>query len=233
VNLALGAAVNAALALGALSLRGVDRSGAIAGAVAGTALLASSGWRGYVLLILLFILATATTRIGHARKSAMGIAEARGGRRGAGKVLANISAGVVFALLAHATAYTAACTTAMAAAFATAACDTVSSEIGKPFGRRHRSVLTFRRVAPGTAGAVTAVGTLSGLAAAALMAAAAWGAGLVGGPGVAIVTAAAFVAAAIESFLRAASVGNECANLANTLAGGVLAMAMHVLWLGA
>ncbi len=233
MNLLLGAAVSAVLALGALALRGVDRSGAIAGAVAGTVLFAFSGWRGYLLLVLLFILATATTRIGHARKSAMGIAEEKMGRRGWSKVLANISAGVLFAILGRATACTAACTTAFAAAFATAACDTVSSEIGKAFGRRHRSVTTFLAVAPGTAGAVTAVGTLSGLGAAALMAAAARGAGLISGSGVAVVTAAAFTAALIESFLRAASLRGEWANLVNTLVGGVLAMAMHVLLSGA
>lgn len=233
MNLLLGAALNGVLALGALALRGVDRGGAIAGAAMGTALFALSGWRGYLLLILLFILATSTTRLGHAGKSAMGIAEQRGGRRGAGKVLANLSAGVAFAFLAQATAHTAACTIAMSAAFATAACDTVSSEIGKAFGRRHHLVLTWRLVPPGTAGAVTAVGTLSGLGAAALMAAAAWGTGVVGGPGAAIVTAAAFTATVLESFLRAASVDGGWANLANTLAGGLLAMVMYVVLSGA
>lgn len=233
MSVLLGAAISAALALAAYALRGVNGSGAFAGAVAGAALFAFAGWRGYVLLIALFVLATAATRAGQGAKSAMGIAEDRGGRRGARNVLANISAGLAFALLAKTTAYTTACTIAMSAAFATAACDTVSSEVGKACGRRHYLVTTLRRVPPGTAGAVTAVGTLSGLAAAALLAAVAWKVGLIGGLEGAAVTAAAFIATVVESFLRALSVGSGCANLINTLAGGLLAMALYAVWSGA
>jgi uncharacterized protein (TIGR00297 family) len=220
------------LALVAFVLRGVDRSGAVAGAAAGTALFVSAGWRGYILLVALFVLAAAATRAGQDDKSARGIAEERGGRRGAGSVLANISVGVVFAVLAQATAYTALCTIAMTAAFATAACDTVSSEIGKAYGRRHCLVATLRRVDPGTAGAVTVIGTLSGLAAAALLAAAAWGVDVIDGFGMVAVTFAAFIATVFESFLRAASVESGYANLANTMAGGLLAMAIYAVWSG-
>jgi uncharacterized protein (TIGR00297 family) len=233
VILLLGAALNAVLALGALAGRGVNRSGAIAGAAAGTALFVLAGWRGYILLVLLFILATAATRVGYGRKEAMGIAEEGGGRRGAGKVLANLSAGVLFAMLAQVTALTAAFTAAMAAAFATAACDTVSSEIGKARGGRHFLITSFRPVPPGTAGAVTVAGTLSGLAAAAVMAAAAWGAGLAGITGAIIIAAAAFTATVLESFLKAASVAGGPANLVTTLAGGLLAIVMHLVWSGA
>jgi uncharacterized protein (TIGR00297 family) len=235
-NLLFGSVINTALAVAAFALRGVDLSGAVWGALLGTALFVFSGWRGLVSLAFLFILVTAATRIGHDRKSAMGIAQEREGRRGARNVMANISIGLTFAFLAQATVHTAACTVAMTAAFATAACDTVSSEIGKAFGRRHYLVTTFRRVQPGTSGAVTLAGTLSGLIAAALMAATAWVTGLIGGFGVAAVTAAAFTAALLESFMRATSLvwrpdGASMANLANTLAGGLLAMVIYALWL--
>ena len=54
---------------------------------------------------------------------------------------------------------------AFAAAFATAAADTVSSEIGKAFGRRTFLITTLRPVPRGTDGAVSLEGTLAGVAA--------------------------------------------------------------------
>jgi len=56
------------------------------------------------------------------------------------------------------------------AALAEAAADTVSSEIGQVLGGRPRMITTLRAVEPGTDGAVSAAGTLAGLAAAAIVA---------------------------------------------------------------
>ncbi len=55
-------------------------------------------------------------------------------------------------------------------ALAEAAADTVSSEIGRSFGGTPRLVTSWRRVPAGTDGAVTALGTLAGAVAAALVA---------------------------------------------------------------
>jgi uncharacterized protein (TIGR00297 family) len=56
------------------------------------------------------------------------------------------------------------------AALAQAAADTVSSEIGQVLGGRPRMITTLRAVETGTDGAVSAVGTLAGLVAAAIVA---------------------------------------------------------------
>jgi len=56
------------------------------------------------------------------------------------------------------------------AALAEAAADTVSSEVGQVFGGQPRMITTLRRVEPGTDGAISPIGTLSGVAAAGLVA---------------------------------------------------------------
>lgn len=231
-NFVWGAAVNAVLALAALAVGGVGLSGAISGWVLGTLLFGFGGWPAFLMLFLFFALGTLTTKLGFAKKAALGIAQSRGGRRGARNALANTAAGVFFAFLAVATPYAAACSVAMVAAFATAACDTVSSEIGQAFGRHHFLVTTFRRVRAGTDGAVSWEGTLAGIGAALVLALTAWTAGLVSVGGVAIVTVAAFFGATLESYLgatveRLAGIDNEFVNFTNTVVGAVAALLLH------
>jgi uncharacterized protein (TIGR00297 family) len=231
---AWGAAVNGILAVAAFAARGVGPSGAVWGWVLGTALYGFAGWRGFLMLLVFFVLGTATTRSGYARKAALGIAQDRGGRRGARNAFANVSAGLLFAFLAAATAYPAAMTVALAAAFSTATCDTVSSEIGQAYGRRHYLITTFRRVRAGTDGAVSLEGTLSGWLGALVVAAAAWGAGLVGAVGFAAVAAGGVAGATFESYLDALAGGrlrldNELVNFLNTLVGGLVGAGLYAV----
>jgi uncharacterized protein (TIGR00297 family) len=186
------------------------------------------------MLFAFFVMGTACTKVGYAKKAALGIAQERGGRRGAKNAIANTGAGVIFLFLAVATPHTALFTIAMIAAFATAAADTVSSEIGQAFGRTTYLVTSFRRVPPGTDGAVSAEGTLAGIAASAIIAALAAATGMIGSAGIAIVIAAAFAGTTLESYLgatleRMKAVDNEVVNFANTLAGGLAAMGILAL----
>ena len=231
---AIGAAVNAVLAVGAYAARGVDRSGALCGWCLGVALYAFSGWRGFSLLLLFFILGTACTKIGYAKKAILGIAQEKGGRRGAKNAIANTGAGVLFAFLAVATPYHTLFALALVAAFATAAADTVSSEIGQAFGRTTYLVTNFKRVPAGTEGAVSLEGTLAGFAASTVPAAFAAAVSLITWPGAAVVVAAAFVGTTLESYLgatlqRTNTIDNEAVNFANTLAGGLAAMGLSLL----
>ena len=235
-NFGWGALVNAALAVAALAARGVGTSGALTGWVLGTTLYGFAGWRGFAMLFLFFVLGTACTKVGYARKAALGIAQERGGRRGAKNALANTTAGVVFAFLAAATPHPQLFALALVAAFATAASDTAASEIGQAWGKTHVLVTTFRRVPPGTDGAVSLEGTAAGILASVVLAGAAWGTGLVGGAGFVIVVAAAFFGSTLESYLgatfeRMAVVDNEVVNFANTVAGGLFAIAVGALWI--
>jgi uncharacterized protein (TIGR00297 family) len=229
----VGLAVNVGCAGLAWTVRGVDRSGAVVGVALGTALFAFGGSAGFGLLLVFFVLGTAATRAGWARKSALGIAQAKKGRRGARHALANTSAGVLFAFLARATPYPSLFALALVAAFATAAADTVASEWGQAFGRRHYLVTTLKRVPAGTDGAVSLEGTAAGWVAAVIVAGFGVVTGLVSPTAAAVAVGGAMAGSLLESFLGALAgpkgdLDNEIANLVNTLAGGLFALAVAV-----
>jgi uncharacterized protein (TIGR00297 family) len=145
-------------------VRGVTRSGAVAGAAVCFALIVGAGWAGFVALGVVFLLTWAATRIGSARKRSLRTAEAHAGRN-ALQVLANVGVASVCALL-YARLGDKRLLVCAAAALAEAAADTVSSEIGQALGGEPRLVTNWKVVGTGTDGAVTLTGTLAGAAAA-------------------------------------------------------------------
>jgi uncharacterized membrane protein len=92
---AIAAALPWALGVNALTgwlgyrARTVSRSGAIVGVLVGAIIYAGGGAGAWLLLLATFLVASATSRLGLARKEQLGIAEERGGRRGAGNAIAN------------------------------------------------------------------------------------------------------------------------------------------------
>ncbi len=233
-QLVAGAAVNTVLAIAAYAARSVDLSGALCGWLLGVALFAFSGWRGFAALLLFFVLGSACTKIGYARKEMLDIAQEKGGRRGAKNAIANTAAGVAFAFLAVATPHGVPFTLALVAAFATATADTVSSEFGQAFGRTTYLVTTFRRVPAGTEGAVSVEGTLAGIAASTVVAAFAAATSMIAWPGAGVVVLAALAGTTLESYLgatleRVNAIDNEVVNFANTVAGGLAAMGIWAL----
>lgn len=231
IAFAVGAGVNLLLAVAAYAAGSVDRSGAVWGWVLGTALYGLADWRGFVMLLAFFVLGSAVTRVGYARKAALGVAQEKGGRRGARNAFANVSAGVLFAFLAVATPYPEIMAIGLAAAFATAASDTVSSEIGQAYGRTHVLITSLRRVPAGTDGAVSVEGTAAGAAAAVLLGAIGAAAGLYGWTGILVVALGGFAGNLLESLAGAAFEGirridNELVNFANTMAGALIAVGL-------
>ena len=239
MSLASGAAINLIISGIAWATRTVKPSGAVAGFLVGTAIYAFGGWQAFVILLLFFVLGTGATKVGYERKAARKIAQAEGGRRGARHAIANCGVPAFMAFLAAATAHTDLFMAALVAALATAVFDTVSSEIGQVYGKTPFLITTFRRVAPGTDGAVSIEGTLAGLAAAAILALASLSLGMLGAlgwVGAALVVVAAFIGTTVESYIGALSLGaasamvskidNEAMNFANTLVGALAAMAL-------
>lgn len=229
-----GAVVTAFLAVGAYALRGVDRSGVFVGWLLGTLLFAFGGWRGYLMLVSLFVLGTAATRLGHHSKSRLGIAQEGGGRRGARHALANTVVGVAAAVLAVATPDREVFTLALVTAFATATCDTASSEIGQAYGRYHFLVTRWHTVAAGTEGAVSLVGTLAGVASATVVSAVAASTELIPWSAAPAVVLGAFIGAGVESLIGSTAagrrLGNETLNVTNTAVGAGVACAVY-FWL--
>src|SRR5207247_4868360 len=129
--------------------RAVSRSGAIVGAIVGAIIYAGGGGRAWVLLFLTFLAASASSRLGLQRKVLLGIAEERGGRRGAGNAIANCGVAAIAALAGVFTPHPMLAWLAFVAALTAGGSDTVASEIGKAWGRATFLVTPLSRGRPG------------------------------------------------------------------------------------
>jgi uncharacterized protein (TIGR00297 family) len=211
--------------------RTVSVSGAIGGFAVGAIIFAFGGAAAWTLLFITFLVASAASRVGLRRKTTLGIAEERGGRRGAANAFANCGVAAIAALLATTTAYPKESLLALTAALTAGGSDTVASEIGKAWGRRTFLVSTLRRVPPGTSGAMSLEGTVAGVAAAFVLAAIANGGGLIDSDSILIVVVAATAGALVESALGATLEGprilnNDMLNFINTAVAALVAVAL-------
>jgi uncharacterized protein (TIGR00297 family) len=163
------------------------------GSAAGAALLASlmfstttfpyEPWHTTLVPVLaLVVLTFLSTRLGRHEKERLGIAENRRGRS-SDQVAANLGVAAIVSSefvqswfvdssIARPTLSPMLLFSIGLAALAEAAADTVSSEMGQVFGGRPRMITTLREVDPGTDGAISVAGTLTGVVAAAVVAAA-------------------------------------------------------------
>jgi len=173
-NAPLWLIVNAALALLGYFARSVSFSGAIGGWLLGAILILGAGWPMYVALLVFFVIGTAATKLGYARKARAGLAQESGGRRGFTHAFSNVGVAAVCAIAASRLARSTHDSVIEAellpmfmgiAALATAAADTTASEIGQWLGRRAFLPLTLRPVPVGTEGAISLEGTFAGVVA--------------------------------------------------------------------
>jgi uncharacterized protein (TIGR00297 family) len=142
----------------------------IGGFILGCVLILFGGWQLYVVLLAFFVLATLGTKLGYQRKAKAGLAQEGGGRRGFSHAFSNVGVAAICVVLAGTGITTPAVLwLAAAASLVTATADTMSSEIGQLIGRRAYLPLTFRKVPPGTEGAVSLEGTMAGLFSAAFV----------------------------------------------------------------
>ena len=211
--------------------RAVSRSGAIVGAMVGAIIYVGGGPGAWALLLFTFLVASVTSRVGLARKEQLGIAEERGGRRGAANAIANCGVAAVAAIAAVTTPHPSASLVALVAALTAGGSDTVASEIGKAWGRSTFLVTTLRRVTPGTPGAMSLEGTAAGLVAALALAGAGAALGLISASAILIIVAAATAGALVESALGATLEGpgilnNDMLNFINTAVAAAVALAI-------
>ncbi len=211
--------------------RTVSRSGAIAGALVGSIIYVGGGAAAWALLLIVFLAASLTSRLGLARKEQLGIAEERGGRRGAGNAIANVGVAAAAAIAAVTTPYAPAALVALVAALAAGGSDTVASEIGKAWGRSTFLVTTFSSVKPGTPGAMSLEGTAAGLVAAFALATTAAALGLIPQSATLAIVVAATAGALVESALGATLEGpgilnNDMLNFINTAVAAAVALAI-------
>jgi uncharacterized protein (TIGR00297 family) len=221
--------LNAAVALLGWAARTVTIAGAVTGMIIGAVIIIGTGIAGWAVLIVTFVAASVTTRLGHARKATAGIAEDRGGRRGPGNAIANTGIAAWAALVAAGSADPSLPQLALVAALATAGSDTVASEVGKAYGRTTWLITSFERVPPGTTGAISLEGTLAGIASAALLAIAGGWTGLVPMAAVPLVVIAATMASLFEGVIGATieargMLTNDAVNFVNSAIGAGLAI---------
>ncbi len=230
-RIVLAVAVNLVLAALALGLKMVNPSGAAVGFLLGVAVYLGWGYKSFLLMLAFFVIGSATTRLGYARKAAKGVAEKRGGARSWREAAANCLAGAFFSLLVITTRHESAFLMALIAAFAEAAGDTVSSEIGKWISDRAYLITSFQPVAAGEDGGVSMSGTVAGVLGSALIVALAFALGLCGRAGFVITLSAAVTGNLLDSVLgatleRRGRVTNGIVNFAGTSFAGGLALAI-------
>ncbi len=232
-RLALGLAVNAAIATVAWLARSIDVAGALSAVVIGTLITAGLGLAGLAVMIVFFVVGTVATRTGYGKKAERGIAQDKGGARGWRNAWANGGVPAALALLAGLAApdERALLALAYAAAVATAGADTCSSEIGKAFGRRTFLITTLRTVPPGTEGAISLEGTAAGLLGGIVIGSVGAVCGLYGASVAALVAAAGLLGSLAESVLgtvaeRRGWLDNDLLNAVNTAIGAALAVLM-------
>jgi|SRR5882672_4766336 len=231
-RLAVAGAVTVGFALLARALRGVDRSGMIAGGMACFLLFVGAGPPGFAALAALFVLTWISTRFGYRRKQDLGIAE-RGDGRNAWQVLANLAV-PAFGSAAFGMTGNRAWLFATAAALAEAATDTVASEIGQTGSQTAVLITTWKPVSAGTDGGITISGTIAGTVAGAVIACVAATGEMIPRSQLWIPVIAGFVGMFADSVLgatvqRRGRMNNEMVNFISTLVAAVLAYGI-ALW---
>jgi uncharacterized protein (TIGR00297 family) len=220
-------AVTIAFTAVARYIRGVSRSGALAGALVCFLLYACAGPGTIVALLSVFILAWATTRFGSQRKQRLRIAEKQDGRS-ASQVLANLGVATgcvaLYALLGKNVIFL----LAAAASLSEAAADTVSSEVGQASNEKARLITTWKQVAAGIDGAVSLQGTLAGVVAATIVSLVCVLGGLLPWKWMGISVGSAVVGMVADSYLGASlqprgMLNNDSVNFLSTLSSAVVA----------
>ncbi|EME27235.1 uncharacterized protein Gasu_52150 [Galdieria sulphuraria] len=238
VNLKWSFIVNSAIfwALLFSNQRILTRSGLLHAYILGLVLWCCLGYSGWSTCVLFLILGSLCTRIGRHIKEERGIAEKRGGARGPENVWGAAGSGAFCALLygilsPYGISNVSLLSLAFVASLSSKLADTVSSEIGKAYGKRTFLVTNWKPVAAGTDGAVSLEGTLAGILGALLLSCWAWIVGCISFHGMLITSVASLIANYVESFIGAKfqakwKISNECVNAIMTTTSALLAIGL-------
>ncbi|KAE9590573.1 hypothetical protein Lal_00023304 [Lupinus albus] len=218
---------------------GLSLSGIVAAFLLGTLTWRAFSPSGFLLVAIYFVIGTAATKVKMTQKVAQGVAEKRRGRRGPGSVIGSSAAGCVCAFLTifgvGGEAFSQLWRLGFVASFCTKLSDTVSSEIGKAYGKTTYLVTTFKVVPRGTEGAVSVEGTVAGIFASIVLAGVACLLGEVGRYEAIICVLASQIANIGESIIGAVLqekegfqwLNNDAVNIINISMGSIIAVLMQ------
>lgn len=218
---------------------GLSFEGIVAAFLLGTLTWRAFGGDGFLLVATYFIIGTAATKVKMVQKMEQGVAEKRKGRRGPGSVIGSSAAGCVCAFLTifgvGGAAFSQLWRLGFVASFCTKLSDTVSSEIGKAYGKTTYLVTSFKVVPRGTEGAVSVEGTLAGILASVALAFVSFLLGQIGSHEVIICILAAQFANLGESIIGASFqeregfrwLNNDIVNIINISMGSIIAVLMQ------
>jgi uncharacterized protein (TIGR00297 family) len=228
-GLYFAAAASVIFSVVAYMVRGVTRSGAIAGGCVCFLLYWAIGFRAVGVLFIVFALTWLTTRFGYRKKQKLGTAEERAGRS-ASQVVANLGVATACACVfkvSHRPEFL----LAMAAAFAEAAADTVSSEFGQATRNNAYLITNWKQVPAGTNGGISLFGTVAGISAAAIVSSFCATSGLLSWRWAVFGTLAGIMGMLADSFLGALLeerrlLNNNAVNFLGTLCAAIASVAL-------
>lgn len=199
----------------------LDLFGSIVMIIMGIVIIFSAGVNWLVLIVIFLIMALLATRYSKSYKRSLGEFE---GRRTSKNVISN---GVVACFMAAFGGYYLPFVGGFIGAIATATADTLASEIGVL--HQPRLITTFQKVDPGTDGAVSVLGTVTGMVGAAIIGISAYLLGIIANPFSAILVSvvSGTVGCFMDSFLGAIferhdMLTNEHVNLIATITGAIV-----------
>lgn len=202
--------------------KSLDLFGSAVMIIMGIVIIFSAGTNWLLLIVLFLILCLIATKYSKKYKMSLGEFE---GRRTSKNVISN---GVVACFMAAFGGYYLPFVGGFIGAIATATADTLGSEIGV-LDQHPRLITTFQKVDPGTNGAVSVLGTVSGIIGAAIIGIAAYFLGIVPNPLSAILVSvvSGTVGCFMDSILGAVFenhnlLTNEHVNLIATIVGALV-----------
>jgi uncharacterized protein (TIGR00297 family) len=209
-------------------------AGALAGFVVATAVIVGLGPGALAPLAVFVLGAGALTRLGRARKEAIGSAEANRGRRDPRHVAAKLGLPALLGLAAIATREQGILAVAYVASLAGAFADTAATEVG-PLARGRALVLEggrLRSVEHGTPGGMSAAGIGSAAMGAALVSVTAAVSGLVGPAGAFVAGISGWIATVVESLVAGTRLGSALGHFGRNLllSAGAATIAVALRW---
>ena len=217
------------LGIGAYWAKAADSDAVLSETIICLLVILFGGLPWFLLLLAFYLLGGGFTRYGYAYKKKLGIAQAKGGRRGYKNVYSNSLVPLAMAIC-YGVYGKELFIYAFIASVATANGDTLASEIGETSKSKPRMITNFKVTEPGIDGGITPLGEAASIAGATIIGLLATGTGMTGPLGIVAGIVGGFLGTNFDSLLGATLqqrgiLSNNGVNLFATLFGAAVGVA--------